>query len=292
MDEMIQLKNTTEINSTLLENIEYLLQDNDNAEYFHKMNGYQTLYEILQSITANNDTFYLHSDQENKEELITDVLQVLGTLFKYSKDTPITHQNHLHMIDLLMKNLNHYLELASSHSIELKDYDFIINKYFYILGSCLRNKIEITNSLDLQSIFSLLYQYLQHYSTLSVNKSILKAINLYYDLLITSQYQKKNIPESSILCSLYSDLFLLPSIHLNTQQSILDTFYFYYYYNHKDQCIQSLNQNESFLKTIDELFVQIAKNSMDEEDDTGYFKQLLNKMIYMFPSLKNHIKQI
>lgn len=26
MDEMIQLKNTTEINSTLLENIEYLLQ--------------------------------------------------------------------------------------------------------------------------------------------------------------------------------------------------------------------------------------------------------------------------
>ena len=53
------------------------------------MNGYQTLYEILQSITANNDTFYLHSDQENKEKLITDVLQVLGTLFKYSKDTPI-----------------------------------------------------------------------------------------------------------------------------------------------------------------------------------------------------------
>ena len=53
------------------------------------MNGYQTLYEILKSITANNDTFYLHSDQENKEELITDVLQVLGTLFKYSKDTLI-----------------------------------------------------------------------------------------------------------------------------------------------------------------------------------------------------------
>lgn len=26
MDEMVQLKNTTEINSTLLENIEYLLQ--------------------------------------------------------------------------------------------------------------------------------------------------------------------------------------------------------------------------------------------------------------------------
>ena len=47
------------------------------------------------------------------------------------------------MIDLLMKNLNHYMELASSHSIELKDYDFIFNKYFYILGSCLRNKIEV-----------------------------------------------------------------------------------------------------------------------------------------------------
>ncbi|KAK8814396.1 hypothetical protein WA158_008258 [Blastocystis sp. Blastoise] len=296
IEELGALKNETNYKNmnVTIDNIEYLLQDMDNALFFHSIDGYSYLFSTLTSLYNNTlfDAMYkAESDEDNRDyeqrkETYIQLLNTMGTLFKHSLDTNITHPNHISMLNYILNSLDYYYQKYENNHENMTIYEPILRKYFYILGNLIRNKPYIFTEFINNKGSELVLKYLNMYKDMDINATIYKLINLYNDILITYANNQLVSPSSSLICSQYIDIFTGEDANFATKQSIIQTLYYYSYYsNNKDQCIEDCGNSISFLQAVSKFYNQVYLHATVEDEDQevdGYFKTLKQELESMF----------